>query len=235
MSDNKQHQHNDQLTEHGNESTPGILITRVRGYNLFNTVFFTGRRHHLDVTLTTVGKTAPGENVLDIGCGPGRFAGVLADRVGPSGTVVGVDPSGPMIEYASTHAGRRSNCEFHRGAAQSLNFPDATFDVVTATFVMHHIFEEQREVALANMFRVLRPGGRLLLADAHPLERVRTGAVRLLARSAARHHGRSAATDPFAAVDVRNYIGTLRAIGFDDVEFRAVKPSTGTLLAVKPA
>lgn len=111
-------------------------------------------------------------------------------------------------------------------------------DVVTSTFVMHHIPEDQREVALAHMFRVLRPGGRLVRADMHPLDRARTGAVRILARVATHRHGPSAedgaAADPFDAVDVRNYSDTLCGIGFETVEFRPVKPSTGCLVAVKP-
>jgi ubiquinone/menaquinone biosynthesis C-methylase UbiE len=238
MSYNEHHQSTDHLTEQDDETPPGILITRVRGYNLFNTVFFGGRRRRLDTTLATHSKTGPGDHVLDIGCGPGRFAGVLAERVGPCGRVVGVDPSGPMIDYASAHAGLRGNCDFHQDVAQALSLPDSSFDVVTSTFVMHHIPEDQREVALAQMFRVLRPGGRLMLADMHPLDRVRTAAVRILARVATRRHGHSAddgaAADPFAAVDVRNYVDALCGIGFEAVEFRPVKPSTGCLVAVKP-
>ncbi|MFC9557627.1 class I SAM-dependent methyltransferase [Rhodococcus sp. NPDC056960] len=239
MSFNEQHQRSaHHLTAKAVTSPPGILITRVHGYNLFNTVFFGGRRRRLDIALATESKTGPGDRVLDIGCGPGRFAGVLAERVGPSGRVVGVDPSRPMLDYASAHAGRRGNCDFRQDAAQALSLPDSSFDVVTSTFVMHHIPEDQREVALAHMFRVLRPGGRLMLADMHPLDRVRTAVVRILATVATRRHGPSAddgaAADPFAAVDVRNYIDALCGIGFEAVEFRPVKPSTGCLVAVKP-
>lgn len=239
MPDNEQPQYHGHLTERDDETAPGILLTRVRGYNLYNTVFFGGHRRRLDTALAAASKTAPGNHVLDIGCGPGRFAGVLADQVGPSGRVVGVDPSGPMIDYASAHTGRRSNCDFRQDIAQSLRLPDSSFDLVTATFVMHHIPQDQREISLAQMFRVLRPGGRLMLADVHPLDPVRTGAVRMLAKVAARRHGHSAddgaAADPFAAMDVRNHIRPLRRIGFEGIEFREVKPSTGALVAVKPA
>ncbi|MEE2033389.1 class I SAM-dependent methyltransferase [Rhodococcus chondri] len=239
MSHNEQHHRTlEHPTEQASTSPPGILITRVRGYNLFNTIFFGGRRRRLDTALATESAAAPGSHVLDIGCGPGRFAGALADRVGLAGLVVGLDPSGPMVDYASAHAGRRSNCHFRQGAAQSLALPDSSFDVVTATFVMHHIPEGQREAALAQIFRVLRPGGRLMLADMDPLDRVRAGAVRILGKIATHRHETAtedgSAADPFAATDVRNYADTLRRIGFEAVEFRAVKPSTGCLVAVRP-
>ena len=246
MSDTEQSQSTHRRPGPAHETPPGILITRVRGYNLFNTVFFGGRRRRLDTALAAESGASRGDHVLDIGCGPGRFAGALAERVGPTGQVEGVDASGPMIDYASAHAGRTGNCTFHLGTAQSLSLPDASFDVVTSTFVMHHIPEDQREVALGHMFRVLRPGGRLLIADMHPLDRLRAGAVRALARVATHRpghghghgHGHGAdgetPTDPFAAVDVRRYIDSLHHIGFTGVEFRPVKPSTGCLVAVRP-
>ena len=54
------------------------------------------------------------------------------------------------------------------GVAQDLNFPDGTFDVVTSTLAVHHIPEAERPAALAEMYRVTRPGGRLLIADFRP-------------------------------------------------------------------
>ncbi|MBF5000896.1 class I SAM-dependent methyltransferase [Nocardia sp. BSTN01] len=62
----------------------------------------------------------------------------------------------------------RANCRFDYGVAQSLELPDAAFDVVTCTFGMHHIPEADRGRALAERSRVLRPGGRGLLADMAP-------------------------------------------------------------------
>lgn len=213
----------------------GALITWPRRYNLLTTIYFAGRRATLLERLAAASGAGPGDRVADIGCGPGSFAGVLAGAVGPRGEVVGVDPSAPMIEYAARHSGTLPNCRFELGAAQSLPLPDAQFDVVTSTFAMHHIAERQRNTALGEMFRVLTPGGRLMLVDAHASGGVRGSVLQFMARLAAQrsHHGHADA-DPLAAVDLRRYREPLRAAGFDTITFTAGSFATGILTAVKP-
>ena len=104
--------------------------------------------------------------MLDVGCGPGYFARLLAEAVGPEGRVVGIDPSPEMIAYASRKAGHASNCQFRVGTAESLDLPAEQFDVVVSSLVMHHLPEDLRVPALREMRRVLRPGATLLVAEA---------------------------------------------------------------------
>jgi len=107
---------------------------------------------------------APGDRVLDIGCSGGYLARLLAAAVTPGGQVTGIDPSGPAIRYASRRA--PGNCSFTVGVAQDLGLPDRSFDVVTSTLAVHHIPGAARPEGFSEMYRVLRPGGRLLVAEA---------------------------------------------------------------------
>ncbi|MGX4694497.1 class I SAM-dependent methyltransferase [Streptomyces sp. JNUCC 63] len=222
-------------TEVREPEQPGILIPWVRRYNLLVTVIFGGRRGALNSTLVAASGARPGDRVLDVGCGPGIFAGRLADAVGPGGQVVGIDPSAPMIEYASRHTGRAANCRFVLAPAQSLDLPDGEFDVVTSTFAMHHIPEAHRETALAQMYRVLRPGGRLLIADAFPSGPVTPRVTRAMARMMSRGVAhQEAADDPMSVADVRQYTGALRDAGFTEPRFTDVRPWTRYLLTERP-
>jgi len=101
----------------------------------------------------------PGQRVLDVGCGTGRLARWIAERVSPGGTVVGVDPLPERIAIAREHAGGAS-VTFETGQAEDLRaFDAASFDAVAMSAVFHWI--EDRRKALAEIRRVLRPGGRL--------------------------------------------------------------------------
>jgi ubiquinone/menaquinone biosynthesis C-methylase UbiE len=93
--------------------------------------------------------------VLDVGTGTGVVAAAAAARRLPQGAIVGVDPSASMLELARTHAPLTPVV----ARAPGLPFPDAAFDAVVANLVLSHF--ERYDVSLADMVRLLRPGGRL--------------------------------------------------------------------------
>ena len=105
---------------------------------------------------------AAGERVLDVACGTGATAVDAAMAVGAHGSVVGVDLSGRMIEAARCRAADRAiaNATFARMDAERLELPDASFDVVLCALGLMYVPDPAR--ALAEMRRVLRPGGRLV-------------------------------------------------------------------------
>ncbi|GJC88960.1 putative protein in transposon TN4556 [Colletotrichum liriopes] len=101
---------------------------------------------------------APGERVLDVGCGPGNLTAHIADLVGPGGRVIGIDPSHERIALARERT--RPNLEFHEGRAEDLSrFAAASFDVVYVNSTFHWV--QDQPAAAAEFARVLRPGGRL--------------------------------------------------------------------------
>jgi ubiquinone/menaquinone biosynthesis C-methylase UbiE len=156
----------------------GITIGTPRFYNLSTALSFGGLRGRTYRTLLAAGQVQRGDRVLDVGSGPGYFARMLAEAVGAEGSVVGVDAAPEMTDYASRKAGRLPNCRFEPGTAESLAFPDAAFDVVVSSLMIHHLPDESRLQAVREMRRVLRPGGTLLLAEFRIPER---GAWRIVA------------------------------------------------------
>jgi ubiquinone/menaquinone biosynthesis C-methylase UbiE len=106
----------------------------------------------------------PGVRVLDVACGTGLVTFSAAQAVGPTGRVLGVDLSGRMIEAARRRAEERntSNTTFARMDAESLDLPDAGFDVVLCSLGLMYMPDPEK--AVREMVRVLRPGGRLVLA-----------------------------------------------------------------------
>ena len=106
----------------------------------------------------------PGMRLLDVGCGPGSITRGLAERVAP-GEVVGVDLSKETLEAARQDAAARglTNLRYEEGSVYALPFPDASFDVAFAHQVLQHLRE--REAAIREMVRVLRPGGWLAVRD----------------------------------------------------------------------
>jgi SAM-dependent methyltransferase len=113
----------------------------------------------------SLGPVSPGETVLDIGCGVGVDTLVAAHMTGPAGRVVGVDATYEMIARARANLALTgfTNVGFEVAAAESLPFPDREFDVIISNGVFNLTID--KEQALKEAHRVLKRGGRLMLAD----------------------------------------------------------------------
>jgi SAM-dependent methyltransferase len=125
-----------------------------------------------------LGRPAQGENVVDIGCGAGIDSLVAARMVGPEGRVVGVDMTPSMLDRANAAAERTGlgNVEFREGFGEALPVEDGWADVVISNGVLNLM--PDKSAALAEMARVLRPGGRLQIADITVQKPVPDGAKR---------------------------------------------------------
>jgi arsenite methyltransferase len=113
----------------------------------------------------SLGRPQMGETVLDLGCGAGLDSILAAGMVGPSGKVVGIDLTPEMIDKATSnaHAVSVKNIEFRQGDLESLPVADGTIDVAVSNGVFNLCPDKPK--VLAEVFRVLRAGGRLLMAD----------------------------------------------------------------------
>lgn len=120
-----------------------------------------------------IARAAPraGERVLDVACGDGEPAITLARKVQPTGKVVGIDLSERMIGAAAQRAGeeRLGNVDFRVMDAEKLELPDAAFDLVTCRFGLQIVTDP--DAAIKEIFRVLKPGGRVVATVWGPGER----------------------------------------------------------------
>ncbi len=153
--------------KHGHaDDGSGGHITRPRLYEYAAALAFLGQRRRVFDHLMALSGAQEGDRILDVGCGTGYLTRRAAHAVGPTGRVVGVDPSAPVIEYARRVSPR--HCDFHVAGGEAVPEPDASFDVVVSSLAIHHIPPQSRPAALREMYRVLRPDGRLLIADFRP-------------------------------------------------------------------
>lgn len=110
---------------------------------------------------------APGMKALDAGCGPGVITAAIADVVGRQGSVLGIDLHAQRLEEARAHCAPLPQCSFLQGDVRKLELPENTFDYVWCQFVMEYL--SQPAEAVAELIRVTRPGGRLVVSDVDAL------------------------------------------------------------------
>jgi ubiquinone/menaquinone biosynthesis C-methylase UbiE len=154
---------------HRGRRSRGTTIDQFRLNELVSQIAFGGRRSRVYQQIVSLSGARPGDSVLDVGSSSGYLARKLAATVGPAGHVTGVDPSQAAIAYARRRA--LPTVTFTVGLAQGLELADSSFDVVTCTLAIHHIPARKRTAAFREMYRVTKPGGRLLAADFDPSRR----------------------------------------------------------------
>jgi ubiquinone/menaquinone biosynthesis C-methylase UbiE len=125
-----------------------------------------GREGAMRERILKLARLQPGEAVLDVGCGTGTLAIAAKREVGAAGKVSGIDASPEMLARAAMKARRAGiDVAFTEAPAQALPFPDASFDVVLTSVMLHHLPRPARAQCASEMRRVLKPGGRVLVVD----------------------------------------------------------------------
>jgi demethylmenaquinone methyltransferase/2-methoxy-6-polyprenyl-1,4-benzoquinol methylase/phosphoethanolamine N-methyltransferase len=155
------------LTQHrGDAITAGHVLHWAHVYDLFGNLVTLGRAGRMREQTVDLAALRVGERVLDVGCGTGEVAQRARARVGPTGQVSGIDPSADMIAVAQHKAARAGlDIDYRVGAIEALPYPEASFDVVLSSLMMHHLPDDLKSAGLAEVRRVLKPGGRLLIVD----------------------------------------------------------------------
>ncbi len=151
------------------------------------TRLFGGRRAHR--RLVAAAGLAPGQTVLEVGCGTGNLL-VTAAAAAPGATVVGLDPDPAALERARGKVAAHGSVRVEQGFADALPHPDGSVDRVLSAFMFHHLPADEKAAMLREVRRVLAPGGQLFLLDyeGHPRPpRPVAALLRLLARG--RDHG----------------------------------------------
>jgi ubiquinone/menaquinone biosynthesis C-methylase UbiE len=188
-------------------TTRGHLIRWARLYDPLVNLVTLGRATAMRAQAADLAAIRPGESVLDVGCGTGELTRRALIRVGPTGRVCGIDPSAEMIAVARRKAARAGvGIDYRVAAIEALPLPDATFDVVLSSFMMHHLPDDLKPRGLAEVRRVLKPGGRLLIVD---LKRP-SGFLSRLTLTALIHHG--------MPLGVQDLPPVVAAAGFAEVE-----------------
>ena len=190
---------------HSAPGTKGRVLHSAAGYDLLAWLLLLGRERAFRDRLVLLARLEPGQSVLDIGCGTGSLAIAAKRRVGPFGRMHGIDASPEMIARARKKASKAGlDVTFTNGVVEELPFPDAHFDAVLSTLMLHHLPRAAREQCLRETRRVLKPGGHVLAVD--------FGGVRGDRRSLIEHfhrHGR---------VDVHDIVKLLSEAGLEIIE-----------------
>jgi ubiquinone/menaquinone biosynthesis C-methylase UbiE len=146
--------------------TSGIVLHSPVLYDITVWLAFLGKEQLFREKVLNLGRVASGESVLDVGCGTGTLAIAAKKRVGVGGSVHGIDASSEMLASAEKKA-RKAGIEvfFKSGLAEALPFPDAQFNVVLSTVMLHHLPQKARRQCVTEIRRVLKPDGRVLVVD----------------------------------------------------------------------
>jgi ubiquinone/menaquinone biosynthesis C-methylase UbiE len=137
-------------------------------YDFLEPILMLGKQAEYDRHIISLLELKEADKVLDLGCGTGVLTRMIGDQLKAErgGVSVGIDAAAKMIRVARKKR-KASTCRFEVMAAEDLSFDDSAFDAVVSSLFFHHVPLDLKERALSEAFRVLRPAGRLIIADMH--------------------------------------------------------------------
>lgn len=149
--------------------TRGIRIRWPRWYDAMNRIHFLGREDRFREWTVDLAEIAPGQAVLDVGCGTGNLTMAAKRRVGADGEVHGVDAAPEMILEAERKAALKGlDINYQVGLIEDIPLPADKFDVVLSSLMLHHLPKDLKRRGVAEIARVLKPGGRFVAVDIDP-------------------------------------------------------------------
>lgn len=156
-------------TRHEHEHAPATTGRTIRwafAYDFVVRILSLNRESALREETVRLAQIAPGATVLDVGCGTGTLTLRAKAAAGSTGRVCGIDAAPEMIAQARGKAQKAGvQVDFKAGIIEALEFADGTFDRVLSSLMMHHLPPDLQQRALLEVYRVLKPGGQLLVVD----------------------------------------------------------------------
>ena len=168
----KQHHGHSHAHEIQSSQTEGFTIHWAKWYDPLVNLLALGQAQKIRNMTVEMAKIQPGQTVLDVGCGTGDLTLAAKKAVGQHGHVTGIDAAAEMIEVATNKAHKQQLAiDFQIAPVEKLPFADNSFDMVINSLVMHHLPEQVKRSGIAEIYRVLRPGGTFFTLDFVPMKR----------------------------------------------------------------
>ena len=187
--------------------TQGRTIRWAGHYDLVVKVLTLGKERKLRAETIQLAAVSKGETVLDVGCGTGTLTLLAKAEAGETGKVYGIDASPEMIAVARQKAvQKRQAVEFQTGVIEALPFSDKSVDVVLCSMMAHHLPPDLKQRGLAEIYRVLKPVGRLVVVD---MKRPETLIQRFGILTLAHHELKT---------DVRDLLPIMEKLGFVSIQ-----------------
>ena len=179
----------------------------VNSYDSYMRKMTLGRERALREMTVNLAQVKPGDSVLEVGCGTGTLTLAAKRQAGPTGKVFGIDLIPGMIELSQRKAAQANmDVTFQLGSVEDIPFSANQFDVVMCSFMIFHMSEMVRRKGIAEIYRVLKPQGRLLVLDlALPVQPLSRAIAKMLFGGMLQH-------------DLRELLPLMEVSGFADME-----------------